>query len=109
MNHLVIQSQDKVSRVLREDNRVPLPLEADKFVWCQAPKRLEAFGVVLGQQKGLHVLLEFGGGLVVAALHGRLLVRPVHAFPLAVGPGTGRFREAAPGPVFVAHPVENMA
>ena len=53
--------------VLGKDNRVLLPLRADEFVGCQAPKRLEALGVVIGRQKGLQVLVEFGRGLVGSA------------------------------------------
>ena len=50
--------------------------------------------MVVGQQKGLQVLVELVGGLVVKALHGGLFNRAVQARGLAVGPGVGRFGQA---------------
>ena len=47
--------------------------------------------MVTGQQKGLLVLIEFVGGLVVEALDGGFFAGAVHPLDPAVGPGARRF------------------
>ena len=75
-------------------------------MWREATQRLRALGVVIGQQKGLQVLVEPVGGLVVEALDGCLLTRAVHALDLAVGPRVCRFGEPVLHAVFVADAVK---
>lgn len=60
-----------------------------------APSPLEAFGVVVSQQKGLQMLVKLGRRLVVTAtLYGRLFQGPVEALDPAVGSGMGGFGKA---------------
>ena len=63
---------------------------------------LQALGVVVGQQEGLQVLIEFVGGLVVEALDGGFFAGTVHALNLAVGPRVGGLDEAVRHAVFSA-------
>lgn len=81
---------------------------ADKFVGCFAPQALEAFAVVVGEQKGLQVLVELFSRLVVVALPGGFFWGGVEALDLAIGPGAGGLGEAVLDAVFVAHAVEDM-
>ena len=68
----------------------------------QAAQPLESFGLVMGQQEGLQVLIEFVRNLVVVALHSRLFAGAVHTLNLAVGPRVGRLGEAVRRAVFSA-------
>ena len=71
-----------------------LPLGTHKFMWREAAQGLEPFGVVVGQQKGLQVLVELLRGLIVEALNGGLFKRAIHPFDLAIGPGVLGLGEA---------------
>ena len=70
--------------------------------WGVSPQGLQAPGVVVGQQEGLQVLIEFVGGLVVEALDGGFFAGTVYALNLAVGPGVCRLDEAVRHAVFSA-------
>jgi len=83
-----------VGRVLAKDSRILLPPGPDKFVWGPPAQGLPALGVVVGQQKGLQMLVELVGGLVVEALDGGFFTRAVQALDRAVGPRVGRFGQA---------------
>ena len=54
------------------------------------------------------MLVQLGRGLVIAALHGGLLNRAVHAFDLAVGPGVTGLGEAVLDAVLGADAVEDV-
>jgi hypothetical protein len=82
---------------------------ADEFVRGEAAQGLEPFGVVVSQQKGLQVLVELRGGLVMVAQHGGLLQGAVPALDLAVGPRMRRFGEAVFDAVRVADAPEEVA
>ena len=71
-----------------------MPLFAGEFVRGEPAQGFEAFGVVTGQDKGLQVLVQLDGGLVVKALDRRFLNCAVRALDLAVGPGRSRFSQA---------------
>ena len=69
-----------------------MPLGAGKFGRGKPAKGLEAFGGVVGHEKGLKVLIQFARGLVVKVLLRRFLNRAVLTFDPAAGPGMGRMR-----------------
>ena len=79
-----------------------MPLGAHKFVRGQPAQGLQALGVVVGQQPGLPVLVELGGGPVVQAPDGGFLNRAVRAFDPAVGPRVRRLGRAVLHAVFPA-------
>ena len=78
-------------------------------MWCQATQPLESFSVVVGQQKGLQVLVELFRGLVMVALDGGFFNRAVHALDLAIGPGVRGLREAVLDAVLIAYAAKNVA
>jgi hypothetical protein len=65
--------------------------------------------VVVGQQKGLQVSVEFVSILVMEALHGRLFNGAIHALNLPVGPRVGPFRQPVLYPVFAANAVKAVS
>ena len=73
---------------------------------CEAAQFLESFGVVIVQQEGLQVLVEFVRGLVMVDLDGGLLNRAVQALDLAVGSGMGRLSQVVFYAVFAADTVK---
>ncbi len=95
-----------MGRVTGKDSRVLLPLSTDKFVRRKPAQGLQALGVVVGQQKGLQVLVELVGGLVVEALDGGFFDGAVHALNLAVGPRVRRLGQAVLHVVFPANAVK---
>jgi hypothetical protein len=64
--------------------------------------------VVVGQQKGLQVFVEFLRALVVKALAGGFFTGAVHALDLAVGPRVSRFGQAVLHAVFPADAVKTV-
>ena len=94
--------------VANKDNGIEEPLLANEFVRGFTLQPFEAFGVVVGQQKGLQVLVELGRGLVVVALHGRLFQGAVEALHLPVGSGVGRLGKAVFDAVLVADAGEDV-
>ena len=60
---------------------------ADVFVGCEAAQGLEAFGEVVGHEKGMEMLFELAVRLVMVALHRRFFERSVHPLDLTVRPG----------------------
>ena len=64
--------------------------------------------MVVGQQKGLQVLVEFLGALVVEALDGSFLNRAVHALDLAVRPRVRWFGQAVLHAVCAADAVKTV-
>ena len=64
--------------------------------------------MVIGQQKGLEVFVEFVGGLAVEALDSRLFDGAVQALDLAIGPRVRRFGPAVLHAVFPANAVKTV-
>ena len=62
--------------------------------------------MVVGQQKGLQVVVELGRSLVVVSLHGGFSQRAVEALDSPVGPGMARLIEAVLSALLVAHAVK---
>ena len=71
-----------------------MPLFAGEFVRGEPTQGFEAFEVVVGQDKGLQVLVQLGGGPVVKALDRCFLNCAIWALDLVVGPGRSRFSQA---------------
>jgi hypothetical protein len=76
-------------------------------MWGFAPQAFEELGMVVGQQKGVQVVVELGRGLVGIALHGGLFERAVEVLDLPIGSGMGGRSEAVFVAVLVAHAVED--
>lgn len=51
----------------------------------EPPKRLEAFGEIVGHQESMKVLLELVVAVIVVPVDGCFLEGPVHALDLSVG------------------------
>ena len=64
--------------------------------------------MVVGQQKGLQVVVELGRSLVVVSLHGGFSQHVVEALDSPVGPGMTRLGEAVLNALLVAHAVEDV-
>jgi len=75
-------------------------------VWGKPAQVLQALGVVVGQQKGLQVLVEFVCRLVMEALNGGFLHRAVQALDLAISSRVRRFGQPMLHPIFTADAVE---
>ena len=65
--------------------------------------------VVTGQDKGLQVLVQLGGGLVVKVLDRRFLNCAVPALNLAIGPGKSGFGQAVLQIELAAEAVKTVA
>ncbi len=81
---------------------------ADELVGREALEGLEPASKVVGRDEVGKMLAELIVALVVEALDGGVLDRPVHPFDLAVGPGMFDFREPVFDLVLVADPIEDM-
>lgn len=64
--------------------------------------------MVIGQQKGLQVLVELLRRLIVEALDGGLFQRAIHPFDLAVGPGVSGLGQAMLDAIFAANAVKTV-
>ena len=85
-----------------------MPFGTHKLVGRQAVEGLESLGVVVGEEKGLQMVIELGGCLVMIELDGGVFDGAVHALDLAVGPGMGHQGAAMLDVVLIAELVERM-
>ena len=105
---LGVSSQREVGRATSKDSGVLLPLGAHKFVWGKPAQGLQTLGVIVGQQKGLQVLVAFVCGLVVETLDGCFFNCAVQTLDGAVNPRVRRFGQAALHAVFTTDTVKTV-
>jgi len=86
-----------------------LPLFAGEFVRGEPTQGFEAFGVVVGQDKDLQVLVQLDGGPVVKALDRCFLNCAIRALDLAVGSGRSGFGQAVLQVDLAAEAVKTVA
>ena len=79
-----------MERVERESYWFGCPCFADGFVGGETLEGLQSAAEVVGVDEVVEVPAELVVGVVVEALDGGFLDRPVHAFDLTVGPGMAR-------------------
>jgi len=85
-----------------------VPALSDVFIGSEPVQCLEAHGKVIGHPEGLEGFREVLVGLVVVLPHGGVFAGPVHAFPLAIGPGMVGCGEAMGATLFLADASEEM-
>ena len=84
------------------------PYFADVFEGREALEGFEPPPIIMGVDEVVQVGVELLMAVVMIALDGGVLDRPVHAFHLAIGPGMSDLGETMLDPVFSAAHVEHM-
>ena len=97
-----------MDRIESESVRVVCPDFADVFVGREAFEGLEPPAVVVGIDEVGEVALGLPVAVVVIALDGGFLDRPVHAFDLAVRPGMLDLGQPVLDSVLVAPHIKHM-
>ena len=89
-----------------ESFRLICPYFADVFVWGEALERLQTPGVIVPIDKVREMASEVVVAVVMIALDGCVLDRPVHAFDLPVGPWMVRLGQPVINAVLAADLIE---
>jgi hypothetical protein len=97
-----------MERIENESFFLGSPGFTDVFVRREAFQGLETPAVVIGVDEVGEVIFELGVAIVMMALYGRFLDRPVHALDLPVGPRMLDLGEPVLDAVLPAPHVEHM-
>jgi hypothetical protein len=97
-----------MDRVESESFRLLCPAFADELVGCEAPEGLQPSAEGVSRDEVGQVLAELIVVVVMEALDGRLLDRPVHPLDLTVRPGVLHLGEPVLDAVFATDAVEDV-
>lgn len=95
-------------RVRRKLSGFVLPYLADGLIGCEAFERREATTEIASGDKVCEVLLKLVVGIIMVALDGCFLDRPVHPLYLSIDPRVFHLSQSMLDAVLVTYAVKNM-